>query len=51
MDGGSEVCLEQEVEKLWDSGMSAGEIADAMGVDSGWVESLTLMWSSDGDDT
>jgi DNA-directed RNA polymerase specialized sigma24 family protein len=35
-----EVCLEEEVERLRRSGMSASEIARAMGVDEGWVESL-----------
>ena len=35
-----EVCLEEEVERLRRSGMSTSEIARAMGVDEGWVESL-----------
>jgi DNA-directed RNA polymerase specialized sigma24 family protein len=35
-----EVCLEEEVERLRCSGMSAAEIARTMGVDEGWVESL-----------
>jgi DNA-directed RNA polymerase specialized sigma24 family protein len=38
-----EVCLEEEVERLRRSGMSASEIARAMGVDEGWVESLISM--------
>ncbi|MGH3089045.1 MAG: hypothetical protein ACRDSJ_17235 [Rubrobacteraceae bacterium] len=45
MDGGSEVCLEQRVEKLWDSGMSVEEISAEMGVDEGWVETLIRTWS------
>lgn len=44
MDEGSEACLEQEVERLYESGMTAEEIASKMGVDAGWVESLVLMW-------
>ncbi len=44
MDGGSEACLEQEVERLYDSGMAAPEIAAEMGVDAAWVESLVSMW-------
>ena len=38
-----EVCLEEEVERLRRSGMSAREIAGKMGVDEGWVESLVSM--------
>ena len=35
-----EVCLEEEVERLRRSGMSAPEIACEMGVDVIWVEEL-----------
>jgi len=38
-----EVCLEEEVERLRRSGMSAREIAGKMGVDEGWVESVVSM--------
>ncbi len=38
-----EVCLEEEVERLRRSGMSAAEISRTMGVDEGWVESLISM--------
>ncbi|CAN5601639.1 MAG: hypothetical protein M3494_09260 [Actinomycetota bacterium] len=38
------VCLEEEVERMRESGMAADEIADRMGVDAGWVESLLMMW-------
>lgn len=40
MENGSEVCLEEEVEKLRRSGMSATEISRRMGVDQGWVEAV-----------
>ena len=40
MEDGREVCLEEEVERLRRSGMSAVEIARTMGVDEGWVEQL-----------
>jgi hypothetical protein len=38
------VCLEEEVERMRESGMSAEEISSRMGVDAGWVESLFMMW-------
>jgi hypothetical protein len=38
-----EVCLEEEVARLRRSGMSAREIARAMGVDEGWVEGVISM--------
>ena len=40
MEDGREVCLEEEVERLRRSGMSAAEISRTMGVDESWVESL-----------
>ncbi len=40
MEDGREVCLEEEVERLRRSGMSAAEISRTMGVDEGWVEQL-----------
>ena len=43
MEDRREVCLEEEVERLRRSGMSASEIARAMGVDEGWVESLVAV--------
>ncbi len=42
-----EVCLEEEVEKLRRSGMSAPEIAQRMGVDQGWVEGLISMFADE----
>jgi len=44
MDNQGEVCLEEEVERRRNLGMSAGEIARDMGVDPGWVESLISTW-------
>ena len=40
MEDRREVCLEEEVERLRGSGMSAAEISRTMGVDEGWVEQL-----------
>ena len=47
MEGGREVCLEEEVEKMRRSGMSTDEIAQQMGVDPAWVESLISMWEDE----
>ncbi len=43
MDSKGEVCLEEEVEKRRRSGMSTEEIAQDMGVDPAWVQSLVAM--------
>jgi hypothetical protein len=43
-----EVCLEEEVERMRRSGMSAPEIAREMGVDEGWVESLISFLPDEG---
>ncbi len=47
MEGGREVCLEEEVEKMRRSGISTDEISEKMGVDRAWVESLISMWGLD----
>ncbi len=47
MDNKGEVCLEEEVERMRRSGMSTDEIAQQMGVDPAWVESLVSMWPDD----
>jgi len=44
-----EVCFEEKVERLWRSGNSAEEIAQMMGVDQAWVESLTSMMPANED--
>ncbi len=43
MEDGREVCLEEEVERLRRSGMSAAEISRTMGVDESWVEQVISM--------
>ena len=43
MDNRGEVCLEEEVEKRRRSGMTTEEIAQDMGVDPAWVQSLVAM--------
>ena len=43
LDNRGEVCLEEEVEKRRRSGMSTEEIAQDMGVDAAWVQSLVSM--------
>jgi hypothetical protein len=43
LEGKGEVCLEEEVEKRRRSGMSTEEIAQDMGVDLAWVQSLVSM--------
>ena len=43
MEERREVCLEEEVARLWRSGMGEREIASKMGVDEGWVESVISM--------
>jgi hypothetical protein len=43
LDNKGEVCLEEEVERRRRSGMSTDEIAQEMGVDPTWVESLVSM--------
>jgi hypothetical protein len=50
VEGGGEVCLEEEVERLRQSGMSVAKISRTMGVDEGWVESLISAWGEDTSD-
>jgi hypothetical protein len=47
MDGGGEVCLAEEAERLRRSGLSVDEVARRMGVDPSWVETVVL---EDGED-
>ena len=47
VEGGGEVCLEEEVQRLWRSGMSVAEISRTMGVDEGCVEVLISAWGQD----
>lgn len=43
MEERSEVCFEEEVERMRRSGMSVDEISGKMGVDRTWVECLVAM--------
>jgi cyanate lyase len=43
LDNRGEVCLEEEVERRRRSGMSTEDIAQDMGVDPAWVQSLVSM--------
>jgi len=43
LDNKGEVCLEEEVERRRRSGMSTEQIAQDMGVDPAWVQSLVSM--------
>ncbi len=47
MDNKGEVCLEEEVERRRRSGMSTEEIAQDMGVDPAWVQSLVSMFGDE----
>jgi hypothetical protein len=46
MENKGEVCFEEEVDRLWRSGKSTDEIAEMMGVEPNWVESLVSMVSA-----
>lgn len=39
-DGRGEVCLEEEVERLGERGLSAREISAETGLDAGWIQDL-----------
>jgi hypothetical protein len=43
MEEKGELCLQEEVGRLWEAGLSEGEIARKMGVDPGWVEAVISM--------
>ena len=43
MDEKGELCLQEEVGRLWEAGLSGEEIARKMGVDAGWVEAVISM--------
>ena len=40
MEERGEVCLAEEAERLWRSGMGVEEVAGRMGVDASWVETV-----------
>ena len=43
MEERGELCLQEEVGRLWEAGFSGDEIARRMGVDRGWVEAVVSM--------
>ena len=43
MEEHGEVCLQEEVGRLWELGLSEDEIARKMGMDPGWVASIISM--------
>jgi transcriptional regulator with XRE-family HTH domain len=43
MEEKGELCLQEEVARLREAGLSGDEIARRMGVDPGWVEGLISM--------
>jgi hypothetical protein len=43
MEEKGELCLQEEVGRLWGAGFSEDEIARSMGVDQGWVEDIVSM--------
>ena len=47
MEEHGEVCLQEEVGRLWDRGLSEEEIARMMDVDPGWVSSVVAMLAPD----
>ena len=47
MEEHGEVCLQEEVGRLWDQGLSEDEIARRMGMDPGWVSSVISMLAPD----
>ncbi len=44
MENKGEVCLEEEVDRMRRLAKSTTEIAQEMGVDPSWVESLVFVW-------
>ncbi len=44
---GGDVCFEEEVEQMRRSGMSTDEIAQQMGVERTWVDSIVSMVDQD----
>ena len=43
MEEKGELCLQEEVARLWEAGLPEEEIAQKMGLDPGWVASITAM--------
>ena len=49
MEQRGEVCLAEEAERLWRSGLGVDEVARRMGVDAAWVESVVMVPEGDED--
>ena len=47
LENGGDVCFEEEVEQMRRSGMSTDEIAQRMGVERTWVDSIVSMVDQD----
>lgn len=45
MEERGELCLQEEVLRLWDQGISEEEISRQMGLDPGWVEATISAFS------
>ncbi len=47
MEEHGEVCIQEEVGRLWEQGLSEDEIAGRMGLDAGYVSSVVGMLAPD----
>ena len=47
MEGHGEVCIQEEVARLWDLGLSEDEIAQRIGLEPGYVSSVVAMLAPD----
>ena len=47
MEEHGEVCIQEEVGRLWEQGLSEDEIARRMGLDSGYVSNVISMLAPD----
>ena len=47
MEEHGEVCIQEEVGRLWEQGLSEDEIARRMGLDPGYVSSVVAMLAPD----
>ncbi len=51
MEEKGELCLQEEVVRLREAGLSEEEIARKMGVDPGWVASITAMLAPEAEES
>ena len=47
MEEHGEVCLQEEVQHMWEQGLSVEEIARSTGLDPSWVSSVVAMLAPD----